>query len=137
MRNNSKQYTNIVKLFKLFKNRPNHLVKYLYDNEFFSKKFLDSIKSSKKLAELTDDDITKYNAHEISLSLLPEYFTDIESMKKYFADLTNEFKHIKKADKLKAELNKKLKVALDSEKYEDAAKIRDYMKQKNIDVDLK
>lgn len=135
MRNN-KQYNNIVKLFKLFNNRPNHLAKYLYDNGFFSQKFLDSIKTSNKLTDLSDEDIAKYNSHEIPLSLLPDYFTDIESMKKYYNDLTNEFKHIKKADKLREELNKKLKKALDEEQYEDASKIRDYMIQKNIKIDL-
>ena len=46
---NKKEKYNLINLFKLFKNRPNHLVKFLLDNDAFTDKFLnDSLQEARR-----------------------------------------------------------------------------------------
>jgi hypothetical protein len=54
MNEQDKTYRNLVKLLKLFQNRPNHLAKYLIDNVAFSDLFLKMVLESGKLNEETN-----------------------------------------------------------------------------------
>ena len=47
-----KIYRNLVRLLKLFQNRPNHLAKYLIDNVAFNDLFLKILLESEKLYDL-------------------------------------------------------------------------------------
>jgi hypothetical protein len=130
-------YLNLVKLFKMFKNRPNHLVKYLLDNDSFNKNFLEALKDNDKLKKINLNKANSYFVDNNIKDPTPIYFTDIESMNLYFNSLSEETKHIKSPTKLRKEFNKKLKNALSNEEYMEAAKIRDYMKKNNILINLK
>ncbi len=117
----------IVVLFKLFKNRPYHLAKYLMENGAFNKQFLNKISKSTKLEQIsTEEEINKY---------LSSQFSDINHMQDFYNSLLDEIKEISN-NKTKSEISKELNDKLDEfiklEKFEEAAKLRDYMSKNSI-----
>ena len=109
-----KQYRNLVRLLKLFQNRPNHLAKYLIDNMAFNDLFLKLLVESEKLSDLEDNPIPT--------------FKNIDEMHDYFNVFDESYKSKKKdPEKIIKDLTSKLEECLRLEKYEDAIRIRDYM----------
>jgi hypothetical protein len=108
---NKKIYQNLVKLSLLFQGRPHHFIKFLIDNDAFNKKFLDDVETSKKLND----------------ELRDNFFYNMGEMEDYYNSILTE----KEIDS-EEEYNKKLWTAIKSEKYEEAAKIRDYMIKNSI-----
>jgi hypothetical protein len=116
---------NLVCFLRLFQNRPNHLAKYLIDNNCFKEDFVKNISQSKKLSDLSQ----KYELND-----LPNiYFLNFKEMIKFFENFSNDYQ-IDNLDveKMKEELNSKLDEMIKSERYEEAIKIRDFMIQNNI-----
>lgn len=112
-------YRNLVILLKMFKDRPYQLSKYLIENSAFTDEFINKIKNSEKLKNMDDDP-----------KQLPEYFSNISEMNSYYDSLID-IKH-DNIEKITKDLNKKLDDLVKSEKYEDAARVRDYMNRNNI-----
>jgi hypothetical protein len=109
-----KIYRNLVRLLKLFQNRPNHLAKYLIDNVAFNDLFLKLLLESEKLSDLENTP--------------PPFFKDIDEMNEYFNVFDSSYKSKKKnPKKILEDLTKKLEECIRVEKYEDAIRIRDYM----------
>lgn len=126
MENNEELNRNLVLLLKMFKNRPYHLAKYLIDNSALNQEFIKKILKSDRLKELSDED---------SPSVLPVYFVDISQMDEFYNSFIDDIKQISKEksiEELTNELNEKLNDCIRNEKYEDAARIRDYMLRNGI-----
>lgn len=122
-----KLYRHLVILLKIFRDRPNHLAKYLIQNTSFTKDFIKKINTSKKLSEISDMEIKDM------MGEIESYFTDIDEMDSFYNNLlTNDSTDGK--DKV-IELNEKLKDLIKTEKYEEAARIRDYMSKNGIKID--
>lgn len=117
---NDELYRNLVILLRMFKNRPHHLAKYLVDNSALTSEFIKTIKDSQKLKEISEDDDDKI------------YFTDISQMENYFNAFTEAPTKEKGIKETTKELNDKLNECIKLEKYEDAARIRDYMIRNGI-----
>lgn len=118
--NNSEN--NLVNFFKLFKNRPHHLTRFLLDQDALNDSFLKKINNNSKLSDIENQDIN-------------EYFNSIDDMKDHFSLYINDVEISKKKktkEELIAELNLKIKEAVESENYEEAARIRDYMIRNNL-----
>ena len=127
MDNNEELYKNLVSLLKLFKNRPYHLAKYLIDNSAFNKTFVNKVLKSEKLNEFSEDKIESINTSV--------YFVNISQMEDFYNSLLDEMKNISKTkntEEISAELNARLNDLIKNEKYEEAAKIRDYMSKNGI-----
>ena len=114
MNEQDKIYRNLVKLLKLFQNRPNHLAKYLIDNIAFTEIFLKLVLESEKLNELEKDQPS---------------FKNIQEMHDFYNIFEETSNKKKSSKKMEEDLNKKLEEYLRLEKYEDAIRIRDYMKK--------
>lgn len=111
-------HRNLISLLKLFKNRPYHLSKYLIDNDALSEDFLNKIKNSDKLSDL---------------SVIKQSFSDITQMEDFYSSLldgSDKLSDIK--SNLTIDLNAKLKNLISEEKYEEAAALRDFMIIRNI-----
>ena len=127
MDNNEELYKNLVSLLKLFKNRPYHLAKYLIDNSAFNKTFVNKVLKSEKLNEFSEDKIEIINTSV--------YFVNISQMEDFYNSLLDEMKDISKiksSEEIASELNGRLNDLIKNEKYEEAAKIRDYMAKNGI-----
>ena len=127
MDNNEELYKNLVSLLKLFKNRPYHLAKYLIDNSAFNKNFVNKVLKSEKLNEFSEDKIESINTSV--------YFVNISQMEDFYNSLLEEMKDISKVknvEEIATELNARLNELIKNEKYEEAAKIRDYMIKNRI-----
>lgn len=111
---------NLIIFLKLFKNRPYHLAKYLTDNSALSKSFINKLNKSDILNKLKD---------EIEVDDI--YFMDITQMDEYYNSLLESTKN-KNSDEICKELNGKLDDLINQEKFEEAAKLRDYMTKKAI-----
>jgi hypothetical protein len=93
--------SNLLSLLKLFNGRPHHLAQFLLEND-----------------ALNDDK-----------SFVPK-FNNIDEMKDYYNSFINEIEgSIKNRTKeeIELELSEKIRIAIESENYEEAARIRDYM----------
>jgi hypothetical protein len=113
---------NLVNLFKLFKNRPHHLTRFLLDQDALKDNFLKKINNNSKLSNLDSTDIN-------------EYFNSIDDMKDHYSLYINDVeisKRKKTKEELIEELNLKIKEAIELENYEEAARIRDYMIRNNL-----
>lgn len=110
------QYRNLSNFLKFFINRPNHLAKYLIENDALNQKFLQSLESSPKLK---NDDFKEMEV----------YFIDINQMNLFFKSLVSKNSKKENLEDLKSELNKELEVCIKEERYEDAIRIRDYLKK--------
>jgi len=111
---------NLLMVLKLFKNRPNHLAKFLIDNGAICSDFLEKIENSEKLSKLS-----KFDMHFNSISEMNEYYNSL------LVDL-EDIKEKKTKKELEFEFNLRLKIALQNENYEEASRIRDYMKKNKI-----
>lgn len=125
-------YRNLVILLKIFKNRPNHLAKYLIDNTALSESFIQSIINSKKLNDISSKDSDYFQDYMINQ---PNYFTNYEEMNEYYNSIMVGSKMISDKSELTKELNEKLNKFIEEENYEEAVKIRDYMINNNIPID--
>jgi hypothetical protein len=120
---NEDLYRNLVILLKMFKNRPYHLAKYLIENSALTNEFIKKVSENSKLSE------------EENKSKQPIYFLDIGKMNDYYSSFTDEIKLLESGKSLfeiEMELNEKLNKFLLEEKYEDAARLRDYMTKNKI-----
>jgi hypothetical protein len=109
-----KIYRNLVRLLKIFQNRPNHLAKYLIENVAFNDLFLKLLLESEKLSDLEENPVPN--------------FKDIDEMNDYYNIFDNSYKSKKKnPKKMLEDLTKKLEECIRAEKYEDAMRIKDYM----------
>lgn len=131
---NDSLYKNLVILLKIFKNRPNHLAKYLIENSALSEAFIQSIINSGKLNDMSEREAHDY-FQDYLLNNSPVYFTDYEEMNKYYNSIMTEPKLISDKSELSKELNTKLKKYLTEERYEEAVTLRDYMLRNNIEID--
>jgi excinuclease UvrABC helicase subunit UvrB len=125
-------YKNLVLLLKMFKNRPYHLAKYLVDNSALTDDFIKKIRNSDKLKEISDEE---KNEQKFLPAPVPVYFVDISQMENFYNSLTDDIKSLSKEkgiEQITKELNEKLNNCIKSEKYEDAARIRDYMDRNGI-----
>jgi excinuclease UvrABC helicase subunit UvrB len=121
MENNDEINLKLVLLFKIFNNRPYHLAKYLIENSALNQDFVKKILNSDKLKDLLDRN---------SKSVSNLYFVDISQMNEFynsFIEDTKQKPNEKDIEYLTKELNEKLNDCIKNEKYEDAARIRDYM----------
>jgi protein-arginine kinase activator protein McsA len=118
------KYNKLVKFLKFFINRPNHLARYLIENDALKKEFI---------SKLSNDD----NYEDLENKIKSVYFTDLDQMKSFFDKLINSKNTDLVTEKnLLIELEKELQVSIQQERYEDAIRIRDYLKnikdKKNI-----
>jgi excinuclease UvrABC nuclease subunit len=97
------------------------------ENNAFNKPFINKISKSNKLDEISsDEEINKY---------LPTTFNNIQHMQDFYDSLLDEIKQIstnKSKKQLESELNEKLDSYIKLEKFEEAAKLRDYMSKNSI-----
>jgi NH3-dependent NAD+ synthetase len=129
MSEKDKLYRNLTILLKIFKNRPNHLSKYLLENSAFSDEFLEKLLTSDKLNKLTSE-----NTEELFIeSYEEEYFTNFDEMDSFYLDIL-EKSSAKDNSQIESDFNNKLKKHLSDEEYEMAAKIRDYMIRNKINI---
>ena len=129
---NEEIYRNLVLLLKMFKNRPYHLAKYLVENSALTDDFINKIKNSDKLKEISDEE---KNDQKFLPAPVPVYFVDISQMENFYNSLTDDIKSLSKEkgiEQITKELNEKLDKCIKGEKYEDAARIRDYMDRNGI-----
>lgn len=121
---NEDLYRNLVIYLKMFKNRPYHLAKHLLENSALSVEFLDKIKDNPKLNDIEDD-----RSDDSRLPVI--YFADISKMNDYYNSLTEENKR-KTPEQIERDLNERLESLIHHERYEDAARLRDYMIRNKI-----
>lgn len=122
---NEDLYRNFVIILKMFKNRPFHLAKYLIENSALTEEFIKKISNNNSLKELVESNDPKNK----------NLFLDISQMNNYFNSLTDDIKRIgnsKNPEEIAAALNDKLETLINDERYEDAARLRDYMIKNNI-----
>lgn len=124
---NEEIYRNLVIFLKMFKNRPYHLAKHLVENSALTDEFLRKISDNPKLKEIPSD-----TADDSRLPVI--YFADINKMNEYYNSLTEENSK-KTPEQTATELNLRLEELLDEERYEDAARLRDYMIRNKIKRD--
>lgn len=129
---NEELYRNLVILLKMFKNRPYHLAKYLVENSALSAEFINKLKNSEKLKEISDDE--KSSEQKILPIPIPVYFVDISQMENFYNSLIDDIKFLKGkgVEEITKELNEKIELLIKEEKYEEAAQIRDYMNRNGI-----
>lgn len=126
-------YRNLVILLKMFKNRPYHLAKYLVENSALTNDFINKLKNSDKLKELSDED--KTSEQKFLPAPVPVYFVDISQMENFYNSFVDDLKQLSKekgVEQVTKELNEKLDKCIKDEKFEDAARIRDYMNRNGI-----
>ena len=118
-------YQNLLVVLKLFQNRPHHLTKFLIDNDAMCPDFLSKISDSDKLSDMARDGIKDNHLH----------FNTISDMQNYYNSLVDDLENLKRKktpEELLVELQEKLRIAIDNEDFEEACRIRDYMKINNI-----
>jgi hypothetical protein len=109
-------FNNIRKLFRLFYNRPNHLAKYLIENNAFNDDFIHKVKYSHRLIDI--DIVDDMN------------FKSILEMESFFISLLKDTD----SEHIEQSLNSKLVDLVKSDKFEDAARLRDYMIKNNFKI---
>lgn len=130
---NEEIYRSLVILLKMFKNRPYHLAKYLVENSALTDNFIKKLKNSDKLKEISDDE--KTDEQRLLPMPVPVYFVDISQMENFYSSFIDDIQQLSKEkgiEEVTKELNKKLDDLLKQEKYEEAARVRDYMSRNNI-----
>jgi hypothetical protein len=132
---NEELYRSLVILLKMFKNRPYHLAKYLVENSALTESFIKKLKNSEKLKEVDEDE----KLSEQKLLPVPVYFVDISQMENFYSSFIDDIQQLSKEkgiEEVTVELNKKLDELIKQEKYEEAARVRDYMTRNNIKRNL-
>jgi excinuclease UvrABC helicase subunit UvrB len=118
----------------MFKNRPYHLAKYLVENSALTEDFIKKIKNSDKLKEMNEDE--KSSEQKLLPVPVPVYFVDISQMENFYNSFIDDIKQLSKEksiEEITKDLNKKLDDLIKQEKYEEAARVRDYMMRNNIE----
>lgn len=139
MDNNEKLFRNLLIILKMFKNRPYHLAKYLVDNSAFDEAFIAKILKSEKLNDINEKEAKDFFPE----SEKPIYFSSISEMNDYYNSLMDEVnladktKLKKTIEEMTSSLNEKLNLMIREERYEDAARLRDYMIKNNIERIIK
>lgn len=110
---NEEFQNNLINFLKLFKNRPYHLAKYLIDNSALTKDFYNKISKSDKLEN-------------------NKYFSDITEMNEFYNSILDVKKSKKSIEEITKQSNDKMDELIKSEKFEEAAKLRDYMIKNKI-----
>jgi excinuclease UvrABC helicase subunit UvrB len=134
---NEELYRSLVILLKMFKNRPYHLAKYLVENSALTEEFIRKIKNSDKLKELNEGE--KSSEQKLLPVPSPVYFVDIAQMEDFYNSFIDDIQQLSKQkgiEEITNELNKKLDDLIRKEKYEEAARVRDYMNKNNIKRNL-
>jgi hypothetical protein len=111
-------FKKIYKFIRLFDGRPSHLTKYLMDNGAFTDVFKDKLLNNSKLNNIDEDKTLD--------------FKSISEMDNYFQSFL--VKDLKKETNLEKELNDKLALLIEEERFEEASNLRDYMNLKNIKI---
>ncbi len=130
---NEEIYRSLVIILKMFKNRPYHLAKYLVENSALTEEFIKKLKNSDKLKEISDEE--KKSEQRLLPVPVPVYFVDISQMENFYNSFIDDIKQLSKEksiEEITNELNKKLDDLIKNEKYEEAARVRDYMNRNNI-----
>lgn len=128
---NEELYRSLVILLKMFKNRPYHLAKYLVENSALTDEFIKKLKSSDKLKEISEGEKSEQQKALPS----PVYFVDITQMENFYSSFIDDIKQLSKEkgiEEVTRELNIKLDKLIKQEKFEEAARVRDYMTRNNI-----
>jgi hypothetical protein len=134
---NEELYRSLVILLKMFKNRPYHLAKYLVENSALTEEFIRKLKNSDRLKELNEDE--KSSEQKLLPVPVPVYFVDISQMENFYNSFVDDIQQLSKQkgiEEVTKELNKKLDDLIIKEKYEEAARVRDYMSRNNIKRNL-
>lgn len=134
---NEELYRSLVILLKMFKNRPYHLAKYLVENSALTDEFIQKLKKSDKLKEMNEEE--KNSEQKLLPVPVPVYFLDISHMENFYNSFIDDIKQLSKEKNLEEitkELNNKLDELIKQEKYEEAARVRDYMNRNNIKRNL-
>jgi hypothetical protein len=127
MDKNEELNKSLVVLLKMFKNRPYHLAKYLIENSALNNEFINKITKSDKLKKISDDS-------DKSVAV-PVYFVNITQMNDFydsFIDDMNQISKEKSLEEVTKDINQKLDTLIKSEKFEEAARVRDYMMKNGI-----
>jgi excinuclease UvrABC helicase subunit UvrB len=105
------------KFLKFFINRPNHLARYLVENDALNNDFQQKLKN-----------FEKKNVDESKLVSL--YFLNIDQMTDFFKKLiTKTETNTYLSEDVIKELENELQICIEEERYEDAIRIRDYLKK--------
>jgi excinuclease UvrABC helicase subunit UvrB len=131
---NEELYRSLVIMLKMFKNRPYHLAKYLVENSALTDDFIKKIKNSDKLKEMNENE--KSSEQKLLPVPVPVYFVDISQMENFYNSFIDDIKQLSKEKsigEITKDLNKKLDDLIKQEKYEEAARVRDYMMRNNIE----
>jgi excinuclease UvrABC helicase subunit UvrB len=134
---NEELYRSLVILLKMFKNRPYHLAKYLVENSALTEEFIRKLKNSDRLKELNEDE--KSSEQKLLPVPVPVYFVDISQMENFYNSFVDDIQQLSKQkgiEEVTKELNNKLDDLIKKEKYEEAARVRDYMNRNNIKRNL-
>lgn len=134
---NEELYRSLVILLKMFKNRPYHLAKYLVENSALTEEFIRKLKNSDRLKELNEDE--KSSDQKLLPVPVPVYFVDISQMENFYNSFVDDIQQLSKQkgiEEVTKELNNKLDDLIRKEKYEEAARVRDYMNRNNIKRNL-
>jgi hypothetical protein len=134
---NEELYRSLVILLKMFKNRPYHLAKYLVENSALTEDFIKKLKNSDKLKELNEGE--KTSEQKLLPVPVPVYFVDISQMENFYNSFIDDIQQLSKEksiEEITKELNIKLDDLIKQEKYEEAARVRDYMTRNNIKRNL-
>ena len=78
-----KKNINLIKLFKLYNNRPNHLVKYLIEKNAFREAFLKSLNKISNVKEIKDEEIVFNSIDEMNDYFDVFNFDTNKKVKKY------------------------------------------------------
>jgi len=127
MDKNEELNKSLVVLLKMFKNRPYHLAKYLIENSALNSEFISKITKSDKLKKISDDS-------DKSVAV-PVYFVNITQMNDFydsFIDDMNQISKEKSLEEVTKDINQKLDILIKGEKFEEAARVRDYMMKNGI-----
>jgi|APGre2960657373_1045057.scaffolds.fasta_scaffold48205_2 excinuclease UvrABC helicase subunit UvrB len=130
---NEELYRSLVIMLKMFKNRPYHLAKYLVENSALTEDFIKKIKNSDRLKELNKED--ESSNQKLLPVPVPVYFVDISQMENFYNSFIDDIKQLSKEkniEEITKDLNKKLDALIKQEKYEEAARVRDYMNRNKI-----
>jgi excinuclease UvrABC helicase subunit UvrB len=134
---NEELYRSLVIMLKMFKNRPYHLAKYLVENSALTEDFIKKIKNSDRLKEMNEDE--KSSEQKLLPVPVPVYFVDISQMENFYNSFIDDIKQLSKEksiEEITKNLNEKLDDLIKQEKYEEAARVRDYMNRNNIKRNL-
>ena len=134
---NEELYRSLVIMLKMFKNRPYHLAKYLVENSALTEDFIKKIKNSDRLKEMNEDE--KSSEQKLLPVPVPVYFVDISQMENFYNSFIDDIKQLSKENSIEEitkNLNEKLDDLIKQEKYEEAARVRDYMNRNNIKRNL-